>query len=114
VTSQESRQAALYEVVRAELDASLAFIAGSKQLPRRQRRPRIGPWVRDYLANEIAWKVIAAVDTDPGTTVVPSEFFDELTASLDEPAVPNEATRAAFRRLGGIVKRRDTSEPDDA
>jgi hypothetical protein len=84
VTDQEVRQSALYEVVRAELDASLAFITGCRQLPRRQRRPRVGAAVRDYLADQIARKVAAALDGE-SVTVVPSDYFDELQASLDEP-----------------------------
>ena len=55
-------QSALYEVVRAELDDSLAFIAGRKLLPRRQRRVVLGPAVRDYVADEIAWKVLGVVE----------------------------------------------------
>jgi uncharacterized protein (DUF1778 family) len=38
-------------------------------------------------------------------TVVPSDFFDKLMAELDAPAVPNERTRAAARRLDEVVKR---------
>jgi hypothetical protein len=41
----------------------------------------------------------------PPATVVPSEHFDTLLE--DGPAVPNEATRDAFRRLDGTVERRD-------
>jgi len=55
-----------------------------------------------------------AAAADESVTVVPSAYFDELQASLDGPAVPNEATSAAFRRLGKLVERRDTSEPHDA
>lgn len=39
-------------------------------------------------------------------TVLPAEAFDELVASLDEPAVPNKRTQDAFRRLDEVVKRR--------
>lgn len=39
-------------------------------------------------------------------TLVPSGYFDALAASLDEPPVPNEATRDAFRRLDEEVERR--------
>ena len=40
-------------------------------------------------------------------TVVPSEYFDTLTASLDGPDTPNQPTRDAMRRLGKVVERRD-------
>jgi uncharacterized protein (DUF1778 family) len=40
------------------------------------------------------------------TTVVPAEFFDELLAALDQPAVPNDALRAAAQRAGFVVERR--------
>lgn len=40
-----------------------------------------------------------------GKTAVPSEHFDTLLE--DGPAVPNEATRDAFRRLDETVERRD-------
>lgn len=38
-------------------------------------------------------------------TVVPSDFFDKLMAELDAPALPNERTRAAVRRLDEVVER---------
>lgn len=57
---------ALYAAIRAELDDSLAFIGGCRQLRRRQRRPRVGPAVRDYLADQIAWTVIGMADDEAG------------------------------------------------
>lgn len=38
-------------------------------------------------------------------TIVPSEYFDELTASLDEPDAPNERTRDAARHLHTVITR---------
>lgn len=48
----------LFTAIREEIDDSLAFVSGTKILPRRQRHPRVGSAVRDYLADEIAWKVL--------------------------------------------------------
>lgn len=59
---QAAQQVAMRDAVRAELDRSIAFLAGCKQLPRRQRRPRVGDAVRDYLADQIAWRVVGYLD----------------------------------------------------
>lgn len=56
---------------------------------------------------------IVAVDypREPGTgtteetIVVPSEYFDKLTATLDEPDEPNERTRDAAQRPLTVITR---------
>lgn len=48
-----------------------------------------------------------AAERDPeSATVLPAEDYDRLIASLDDPPVPNEPTREAFRRLDDVVTRR--------
>jgi hypothetical protein len=47
-------------------------------------------------------------------TVVPAKFYDGLIASLDDPPVPNQPTREAFRRLGEVVTRRPADAEDEA
>lgn len=47
------------------------------------------------------------VVAEANTTVVPSEFFDQLLDALDRPSVANDALRKAARRLGdGLVEQR--------
>ena len=36
--------------------------------------------------------------SEPGVTLVPPEFFDELVTALDAPYVPNEPLQRAARR----------------
>jgi hypothetical protein len=59
--SQEELHDALYAAIRKELDDSLSFIGRSRALPRWQRRPQVGPAVRDYLADQAAWKAISVL-----------------------------------------------------
>jgi hypothetical protein len=59
---REALHDALYVAIRREIDESLAFISGARLLPRRQRHPRVGPAVRDYLADQAAWKAISVLD----------------------------------------------------
>lgn len=73
----ESLHDALYEIVRAELDDSLAFISGCRLLPRSQRHPRVGSAVRDYLAGEIARKVGGLLDGG----------IDEIKAQIERDAM---------------------------
>lgn len=54
-------QAAILE----EIENSLAFMSGSKLLPRGQRKPVVGPIVRDYLADQLAWLVIGLLEKEP-------------------------------------------------
>lgn len=54
-------------------------------------------------AEERAERVLVEYDA---VTLVPAAFFDELMASLDEPAVANPNLVAAFRRSREIVTRR--------
>lgn len=61
---REALHDALYTAIRQEIDDSLAFISGARMLPRRQRHPRVGPTVRDYLADQAAWKAISVLDGD--------------------------------------------------
>lgn len=49
---------------------------------------------------------IQIVWNDEAQTALPSEDFDRLKADLDEPPVPNEPTREAFRQLNETVTRR--------
>ena len=55
----------LHAAILEELENSLAFMAGSKLLPRGQRKPVVGLIVRDYLADQIAWLVIGLLEKDP-------------------------------------------------
>lgn len=67
----------LYDIVRAEINDSLAFITGSRVLPRGQRHPRVGPSVRDYLADHIAWKFLGLLDGG----------VDEIKAQIERDAM---------------------------
>lgn len=51
--------------------------------------------------------LLPADQSEPdAVTVLPAEDYDRLIASLDDPPVPNEPTREAFRRLNEVVTRR--------
>ncbi len=53
-------------------------------------------------AEERAQQVVA----DSNTTVVPSEYFDELLDALDRPPVVNPSLRKAARRLNKVIDQR--------
>lgn len=53
-------------------------------------------------AEERADEILRAHDA---TITVPSAFFDELLAELDQPAEPNAALKAAFLRHREVVTR---------
>jgi hypothetical protein len=55
---------------------------------------------------------VAVPTADQGVTVLPGDAFDALAASLDDPPVPNEATRDAFRRLSETIERRPDTTDD--
>lgn len=61
-TDHSALQDALFAVIRAEIDDSLTFVTGCRQLPRSQRHPRLEPAVRDYVANQVAWTVVELLD----------------------------------------------------
>jgi len=52
---------------------------------------------------------LGLVGASDSATVLAAECFDLMAASLDEPPVPNRATRDAFRRLDEVVTRRPES-----
>jgi hypothetical protein len=62
----------LQDVLRAavldEIDRSLAFLHDEKQLPRGQRKPNVGPAVREYLADQVAWLVVGMFSQAPTGT----------------------------------------------
>lgn len=66
----------LYAAVIEEIENSLAFLHGSRVLPRGQRKPSIGPHVREYLADQVAWLVIGLLEKKPDA---PSEWGDAKT-----------------------------------
>lgn len=63
----------LYEAILTEIDRSLAFLADSREIPRSQRKVRVGPAVRAYVADHIAWAIIGMFSQTPAT---PSEWGD--------------------------------------
>ena len=66
----------LHAAILEELENSLTFLHGSKALPRGQRKPSVGPLVRDYLADQIAWLVISLIEKKPELA---SEWGDART-----------------------------------
>jgi hypothetical protein len=52
----------------------------------------------------------AHIDVADTVTTLPNPAFDGLISSLDEPPVPNEPAREAFRRLDETVTRREDTE----
>jgi hypothetical protein len=73
--SRPSFHGVLHAAILEEIENSLAFMAGSKLLPRGQRKPVVGPIVRDYLADQIAWLVIGLLEKTPE----PTEWGDATT-----------------------------------
>lgn len=81
-------------------------------------------WSTDVTANGSdmleVWNTIqrhmfdAHIDVADTVTTLPNPAFDKLVTTLDEPAVPNEPTREAFRRLGEVVTRRPADAEDEA
>lgn len=66
----------LHAAILEELENSLAFLYGSRILPRGQRKPSVGPFVRDYLADQIAWLVVGLLEKAPEPA---SEWGDAKT-----------------------------------
>ena len=76
----------LHAAILEEIENSLAFMSGSKLLPRSQRKPAVGSLVRDYLADQIAWLVIGLLEED--REQAPVEWGDaktEWTWGLRQP-----------------------------
>lgn len=82
VPDQTQLHDALFTAIRAEIDDSLSFIIGSKILPRGERQPDVGPTVRDYLADQIAWKFLGVLDGSLG----------EISAGLATQCAEADAT----------------------
>ena len=80
--------------VRPESKARLERAAELVQLP-------VSEFVR-AAAEQRADEVLREHDA---TTRVPAEFFDDLLAALDAPAVANAALAAASRRAQALVTR---------
>jgi hypothetical protein len=66
----------LHAAILTEIDRSLAFLRDEQQIPRGQRKPNVGPAVRDYLADQIAWLIVGMFNQAPAG---PSEWGDATT-----------------------------------